>query len=83
MDWFFSAATSLPSASFCSLVLDVVWMECLFDELFCLEEASQVENLPGGQANETAHGEDAEVKHTRVGRLWKQNSHHSEIVCIR
>ena len=44
-------------------------MECLFDELFCLEEASQVENLPGGQANETAHGEDAEVKHTRVGRL--------------
>jgi len=44
-------------------------MECLFDELFRLEEASQVENLPGGKANKTTHREDAEVKHTRVGRL--------------
>ena len=34
---------------------------CLFDEFLGLEEASQVEDLPGGETDETAHGEDAEV----------------------
>lgn len=33
---------------------------CLFDELLCLEEAPEVQHLPGGQAQETAHREDTE-----------------------
>lgn len=41
----------------------------LFDELLCLEESPQVENLPGGETDETTHGEDAEVEYAGVGRL--------------
>lgn len=43
----------------------------LLNQLLCLEEASQVEDLPGGQANQTAHREDAEVQDACVGGLWK------------
>lgn len=41
----------------------------LLNQLLGLEEAAQVEDLPRGQTNQTAHGEDAEVQHTRVGGL--------------
>jgi hypothetical protein len=34
-----------------------------------LEVFSEIEDLPGGQAEEAAHGEDGEVQHPRVGRL--------------
>ncbi len=43
----------------------------LLDQLLCLEEAPQVEDLPCGQPNETAHGEYAEVQHACVGGLWR------------
>ena len=39
----------------------------LIDELFRLEEATQVEHLPCGQTEEAAHGEEAEVEDLRVG----------------
>lgn len=42
----------------------------LLDQLLCFKEAPQVEDLPSGQADETAHGEYTEVQNTRVGRLW-------------
>ena len=46
----------------------------LFDELLGLEIASQVEDLPDGEAEKTAHAEDAEVEDFGVGGLWsKQN----------
>ena len=41
----------------------------LIDELFRLEILSEVQNLPRGQAEQTTHGEDAEVQHPRVGAL--------------
>lgn len=43
----------------------------LLDQLLCLEEAPQVEDLPCSQPNETAHGEYAEVQHACVGGLWR------------
>lgn len=39
----------------------------LLNQLLGFEEATQVKNLPGGQSNKTAHGEDAEVQDPRVG----------------
>lgn len=41
----------------------------LLDQLLCFKEAPQVEDLPSGQPDETAHGEYTEVQNTRVGRL--------------
>lgn len=38
----------------------------LLNQLLGLEEATQVENLPGGQSDETAHGENAEVQNPGV-----------------
>lgn len=43
----------------------------LLNELLGLKETTQVEHLPRGQTNETAHGEDAEVQHTCVGGFCK------------
>lgn len=43
--------------------------DTLLDQLLCLEEAPQVEDLPCSQTDETAHGEYAEVQHTSVGGL--------------
>lgn len=42
----------------------------LLNELLGLEKAAQVEHLPGGQANQAAHGEDAEVQDAGVGGFW-------------
>lgn len=39
----------------------------LLNQLLGLEEATQIEDLPGGQSNETEHGEDAEVQDPDVG----------------
>ena len=39
----------------------------LFNQLFGLEELSEVENLPGSKAEQAAHGEEREVKDTRIG----------------
>lgn len=49
----------------------VIGFVCLFDELFGFEVSSQVENLPDGQAEQTAHTEYAEVENFGVGRLLK------------
>ena len=43
----------------------------LLNKLLCLKESPQVEDLPHGQEEETGHGEDAEIEHSSVGRLWK------------
>lgn len=41
----------------------------LLNEFLGLEEAAQVQHLPGGESHQAAHGEEAEVQHARVGRL--------------
>lgn len=51
----------------------------LLNQLLCLEEAPQVEDLPCGQADETAHGEYAEVQHTCVGGLWREVKQDSQL----
>lgn len=38
----------------------------LLDQLLGLEEAPQIEHLPGGQSQETAHAKNAEVQHTAI-----------------
>lgn len=38
----------------------------LLDQFLGLEEAPQIEHLPGGQSQETTHAENAEVQHTAV-----------------
>jgi hypothetical protein len=52
----------------------------LLYEFLGLEEAPQVQHLPSGQSQETAHAEDAEVEHTAVGRLCKQTDAHIFLV---
>lgn len=44
----------------------------LLDQLLSLEETPQVEDLPCGQPNQTAHGEYAEVQHACVGGFCRQ-----------
>lgn len=39
----------------------------LLNQLLGLEKATQVEHLPGGQADQAAHGEYAEVQYASVG----------------
>lgn len=41
----------------------------LLNQFLGLEETTQVENLPGGQSDETAHGENAEVQNPGVCRF--------------
>jgi hypothetical protein len=41
----------------------------LLDQLLGLEVLPQVEHLPRGQPQQAAHGEDGEIKDSRVGRL--------------
>lgn len=41
----------------------------LLNQLLGFEEATQVEDLPGGQTNEAEHGEDAEVQDPSVRGL--------------
>lgn len=41
----------------------------LLYQLLGLEEATQVEDLPGGQSNEAEHGKDAEVQDSGVRGL--------------
>lgn len=50
----------------------------LLDQLLCLEEAPQVKHLPRGQPDQAAHGEHAEVEHTRVGGLWESEEEEEE-----
>ena len=48
----------------------------LFNEFGGFEVASQVEDLPGGQAQQAAHAENAEVQHPTVGRFCKHKLPH-------
>lgn len=42
----------------------------LLDQLLGLEESPEIENLPRGQTEQTAHAEDAEEQNSVVGRFW-------------
>ena len=46
----------------------------LLNELLGLKESPQVEDLPHSQEEKTAHGEDAEIEHSSIGRFWKKES---------
>ena len=45
--------------------------EKLFNEFFSLEEPPEVEDLPHGEEQQTAHGEDTEVKDSAICRLCR------------
>lgn len=57
------------------------------NQLLGLEILSQVEYLPGGQAEKTHHTEDAEEQHAGVSRLYKKNTRsitlteHGDVLC--
>ena len=52
------------------------------NEFLRLEEAAKVEDLPGSQSKKAAHGEDAEVQDTRVGRFCGGKYKHCVLVNI-
>lgn len=60
----------------------------LLDQLLGLEEAPQIEHLPGGQSQETTHAENAEVQHAAVCWLYNRikttnsNIHYMAKSCV-
>ena len=53
--------------------------EKLFNEFFSLEEPPEVEDLPHGEEQQTAHGEDTEVKDSAVCRLYRYRKKREKI----
>jgi len=56
--------------------------DTLLDQFLGLEEAPQIEHLPGGQSQETTHAENAEVQHTAVCWLYKRIKTTNAIIYI-
>jgi len=54
----------------------------LLDQLLGLEEAPQIEHLPGGQSQETTHAENAEVQHAAVRWLYNRIKTTNSIIYI-
>ena len=60
----------------------------LLNKLLGFEVSTKVEDLPGGEAEETAHGEDGEIEHTWVCRFYASqtgthNVWHDARVCTQ
>ena len=42
---------------------------CLFNQFLGFEVFPQIQNLPGGQSQQTAHGENGKIQNTGIRRL--------------